>query len=265
MTEYTIKPLLTGYQTLDRGLYATYGHGFGQVVELPVFAFLLEGGGRRILVDTGMSDTEQSVRFHHQGRQEAGQAIHEQLAARGIAPGEIDTIIFTHLHWDHCYNVKRFPQARLIVSETEYRFALDPIPFYWTSYEHPKSGLTPPFAGCSFDLTRGEEQIVDGIRVIPTPGHSPGHQSVAVTTADGLYVIAGDLFFVRDNLLPSKQRGWPMTPIGRFANIIELWNSMEKIVGLTDRILMSHDPSQIGVETYPVGKSNSEQTPMNTR
>lgn len=252
MITYTIRPLLTGYQTLDRGVYATYGHGLGQIVELPVFAFLVEGGGRKILVDTGMSDTEQSVRYHHQGRQEPGQAIHEQLARLGVGCDEIDTIIFTHLHWDHCYNVKQFPRARLIVSETEYRFALDPIPFYWTSYEHANSGLTPPFEGCKFDLVQGEEQIFEGIRVIPTPGHSPGHQSVAVATEAGTYVIAGDLFFVRDNLLPSKQKGWPMTPIGRFASIIELWRSMETIVRRADFILMSHDPSQIGTDIYPV-------------
>lgn len=255
MTTYTIKPLNTGYQILDRGVYATYGHGLGETVELPVFAFLVEGGGRKILVDTGMSDTERSVRFHHNGRQDPGQAIHEQLAALGIAPDAIDTIIFTHLHWDHCYNIQHFSKARLIVSETEYDFALDPIPFYWTSYEHRNSGLTPPFEGRKFDLVNGEEQIFEGIRVFPTPGHSPGHQSVAVTTTDGIYVIAGDLFFVRDNLAPSPTKGWPMTPIGRFASILDLWDSMEKAVRRADFILMSHDPSQLAVPVYPIPKT----------
>ena len=61
------------------------------------------------------------MRYHHAGRQERGQAIHEQLEKMGIGTDEIDTIIFTHLHWDHCYNVKQFAKARLVVSEVEYK------------------------------------------------------------------------------------------------------------------------------------------------
>ena len=58
MISYTIRPILTDWQYLDKGLYGTYGKGYGQIIEHPVFAFLVEGGGRKILVDTGMSDTE---------------------------------------------------------------------------------------------------------------------------------------------------------------------------------------------------------------
>ncbi|MEW6579854.1 MAG: N-acyl homoserine lactonase family protein [Chloroflexota bacterium] len=251
MIHYTIHPLLTGYQILDKAAYATYGVGVGQLIEVPVFAFLLQGGGRKILVDTGMSDTKRSVDFHHNGRQEPGQAIHEQLGTLGIAPDEIETIIFTHLHWDHCYNLDRFPTARLVVSEIEYRFALDPIPFYWTSYEHPNNGLQPPFQGRRFDLVQGEEEIVEGVRVFPTPGHSPGHQAVSVRTAQGLYVLAGDLFFTRENFAPHPTKNWPLTPIGRFCDIIALWHSMEDTIRRADCILMTHDPSQMGTVVYP--------------
>ena len=251
-TYYTIRPILTGYQRLDKGLYATYRKGLGEIAEYPVFAFLVEGGGLKILIDTGMSDTAQSVAYHHSGRQEAGQAIHEQIQTMGIGLDEIENIIFTHLHWDHCYNMKRFQNARFFVNEIEYRFALDPIPPYWASYEHPKAGLTPPFEGCKFDLIQGEEEIVDGIRVFPTPGHSPGHQAVSVRTQKGNYVISGDLFFVRENLEPNKERGWPLTPIGRFSNFIDLWHSSEDVIRRADYILMTHDPSQIGQGPYPI-------------
>lgn len=251
MTYYSIRPVLTGFQELDKGLYATYGRGVGQTIEVPVFAFLLEGGGRKILVDTGMSDTERSVTYHHPGRQEPGQAIHEQMQALGIDPSEVEVIIFTHLHWDHCSNMKRFPEARLVASEIEYRFALDPIPFYWNSYEAPILGIERPFEGCKFDLVQGEEEIVEGIRVFPTPGHSPGHMAVSVRTTDGIYVIAGDLFFLRENLEPDEERGWPFTPPGRFASIVDLWRSMEDVIRRADHILVTHDPSQLGKEVYP--------------
>lgn len=257
MTEYTIRALNTGFQLLDKALYATYRKGAGTIIEHPVFAFLLEGGGRKILVDTGMSDTAHSVRHHHDGRQEPGQAIHEQLASLGIAPDDIDIIIFTHLHWDHCYNVKQFPRARLVVSEIEYRFALNPTPPYWKTYEHRAAGLTPAWDGLKFDLVQGEEDIVEGVRVFPTPGHSPGHQAVAVRTANGICAIAGDLFFVRENLVPDTERGWPLCPIGRFSNFIDLWHSMEDTVRRADHILMSHDPSQKDHELYPPAQSTA--------
>ncbi len=251
-TTYTIRALNTGYQNLDKAQYATFRKGGGTIIEHPVFCFLIEGGGRKILVDTGMSDTEQSVRYHHQGRQDDGQAIHDQLASVGVGAAEIDTIIFTHLHWDHCYNVDRFPRARLVVSEIEYRFALNPTPPYWMTYQHPACGQEPPWKGRRFDLVQGEEEIVEGVRVFPTPGHSPGHQSVAVRTTDGIYVIAGDLFFVRENLEPDAERGWPLTPIGRFSNFIELWESMEAAIRRADHILMTHDPSIKDHQLYPL-------------
>lgn len=251
MLTYTIHPLLTGYQILDKGQYATYGRGFGQNIEVPVFAFLVQGGGKKLLVDTGMSDTDRSLKYHHNGRQEPGQAIHEHLRRLGIGLEEIETVIFTHLHWDHCYNMKMFTKARYVVNEIEYRFALNPIPFNWNSYEAPVLGLEPPFHGCKFDLVQGEEEILEGVRVFPTPGHSPGHMSVSVQTEKGKYVIAGDLFFLRENLEPDKQRGWPFLPIGRFVNMIELWRSSEDVLRRADFILMTHDPSQIGQEVYP--------------
>ena len=210
-----------------------------------------------MLVDTGMSDTPHSVKYHHSGRQEPGQAIHEQLRAVGVEPDEIDIIIFTHLQWDHCFNVQHFPKARLVVSEIEYRFALNPTPPYWVTYEHPQSGLLPPWHGCRFDLVQGEEEIVENVRVFPTPGHSPGHQAVSVRTKEGIYVIAGDLFFTRQNLQPDVERGWPLTPIGRFSNFVELWHSMEDTIRRADHSLMTHDPSQQDKHLYGASQTPS--------
>ncbi len=252
---YTIRLLQTGYQYLDKGNYATFRKGNGIVLEMPVFAFLLDGGGRKILVDTGMSDTEHSVRYHHDGRQDAGQAIDEQLNAIGVKCEEIDTIVFTHLHWDHCFNLERFPNARLFASRIEYEFAQNPIPFYWASYEYSMAtGLIPPFFGRSFNLTEGETEICPGIRVVPTPGHSPGHIAVAVDTTAGTYLIVGDLMFLRENLQPDEEHGWPFMPPGRFCNIIDIWSSYEKVLSIVkspDFILMTHDPSQLGKTLLP--------------
>jgi glyoxylase-like metal-dependent hydrolase (beta-lactamase superfamily II) len=161
-------------------------------------------------------------------------------------------IIFTHLHWDHCFNLEQFPNAKLVASKKEYEFAHNPIPFYWASYEYPEAtGLTPPFAGREFHLTEGEEQIEEGISIFPIPGHSPGHIAVSVDTEKGKYVMAGDLMFLRENMKPCEEKGWPIMPPGRFCNILEIWDSMEKVIERADYVLLTHDPIHIGVEQFP--------------
>lgn len=251
MIYYTIRPLNTGHQYLDKSQYTTFRRGYGEMIDLPVFAFLVEGGGRKLLVDTGMADTERSIKYHHEGLQEPGQAIHEHMERLGIGLDEIEIIIFTHLHWDHCYNVKKFKKARLFVSEKEYRFALDPIPFYAKSYETPSLGIGCPWEGCRFNLVNGEEEILEGIRAIPTPGHSPGHMAVSVRTEKGVYILGGDLFFVRENLEPDEETGWPLYPPARFYNVLELWESIEEVKRRGDYVMGTHDPTHLEKEIYP--------------
>ena len=251
MTEYTIRQINTGWQFLDKSQYSTFREGYGVIVKHPVFVFLIEGNGRKILVDTGMSDTEHSKKYHHDGLQEPGQAVHEQLERLGVRCDEIEMILFTHLHWDHCYNLDKFPKARLYVSETEYRFAMDPIPMYWNSYESPQTGLPCPFRGRKFNLVYGEEEILEGVRMVPTPGHSPGHMAVSVQTSEGLYFLIGDLVLMRENLRPHQKTGWPITMPARFYNCVELWHSVMEVKERADHILMTHDPEQLGKELYP--------------
>ena len=85
-------------------------------------------------------------------------------------------------------------------------FAMDPIPFYWNSYEAPVLGLTPQFEGRHFNLIHGEEEIVEGIRAYPTPGHSPGHMAVSVQTEKGVYSLIGDAVLLREVLFPQRRK-----------------------------------------------------------
>ena len=254
LATYTIRQIQTGWQFLDKAEYGTFREGYGTIIKHPVFCWLVEGEGRRILVDTGMSDTGHSVKYHHDGLQEPGQAIHEQLARIGVGCDEIDIILFTHLHWDHCHNLKKFPRARLFVSEREYRFAMNPIGMYWNSYKLPETGLNPAFRSRNFNLVNGEEEIVEGVRMVPTPGHSPGHMAVSVNTAAGAYFLVGDLALLRQSFSPDHKRGWPITMPGRFYNCIELWNSIVEVLHRADHILMTHDPEQIGHVSPSLGE-----------
>jgi len=243
MTNYTIRPIVTGHVSTSKGLYL-YHHSTHQYknvqiesqlhkgegdVKIPDIAYLIKGNNKLILVDTGMSDSEHATKYHHPGFQPRGYAIHERLKAMDISPEQINIVIFTHLHWDHCYYMDKFVNAKFIVQRKEYEFALNPIPVYYKSYEHPSLGIRRPFEGIKFDLVDGEEEILEGVKVFPSPGHSPGHQSVEIDTAIGKYICCGDSIFIHENLDPIKEINYSITPPARYTNIVETWKSIEEL------------------------------------
>lgn len=225
----------------------------GVKVMTPSLCWLITGGEKNVLVDTGMCDTERANKWHHAGsKQEPGEAIHEQLPKFGLKPSDIDMIIFTHLHWDHVQNLQQFPDAELVVHDKEWQFAMGPIASYWHSYEHPIIGAVPPFQGRVFTLVKGEEerQILPGISTIFTPGHSPGSISVVVETAEGPYVIAGDAVMTYDNLRGDPGKLQRFLPIGRYTDIFQVFDSLELIMdragGVMEHVLPGHDGSIVG-------------------
>ncbi|MDD3363186.1 MAG: N-acyl homoserine lactonase family protein [Hespellia sp.] len=257
MTEYTIKPIVTGFCKTNKSTYIYHPsvHKFYDTEGfemLPVTVFLVEGNGKKILIDTGMCQTEIADKYHHPGdTQPEGYAIYEKLEAMGYKCGEITDIIFTHLHWDHIYHMKKFPNAKRYVQRSEYEFATNPIPLYFKSYEEPRLGLTPQFDGLDFVLLDGECEVMDGISVYLTPGHSIGHQNIVINTKEGKYHCCGDLIFTYDNLLPVPEMNYDITPPGRFQDIVSEWNSiidMKKRAGSKEMILPTHDPLMIELE-----------------
>jgi len=251
MNDFTIKPLNTGLVTVDKGAYVTRGVDLGVEVDLPASCWYVTDGAHKIMVDTGMCGGELADWHHHGSKQAPGQAVHEQLLAMGVDPKEIELVIFTHLHWDHCHNMDRFSNARFLVSAVELEFARNPIPPYYKSYEHPKLGKKAPFTDATFETVEGEKEILPGLSVFPTPGHSPGHQSVQAQTRGGTHIITGDAVFAYVNLEPSGEH-MPFTIMGRFMDIAASWNSLEEIVRRADVILPGHDMKVFEHEVYPV-------------
>jgi len=249
MSKYQIIPLKTGTIVVDKGAYITRGIDLGKEVKIPATAWYLTDGQHKIMVDIGMCQTDLAD-WHHPGSwQEPGEAVHEKLEALGVDSAHIELIIFTHLHWDHCHNLHMFPNARLLVNAREYEFALNPIPPYYKSYEHQKLDKKAPFVGRMFEKLDGEVEILPGIRIFPTPGHSPGHQSVSVDTEGGVHVIAGDAVFSYDNLDPAGEH-LPFTLMGRFMDIMAAWRSLEDIVSRADVVLPGHDMRVLDTEVY---------------
>lgn len=111
MSNLTIRPINTGFVTMIPKQYlyhhstvVYYPDASDREEEYPVFTYLVEGGDKLLLVDTGMAYTERADKYHHHGSyQPEGMAIADQLAKIGYKPEDIDIVVFTHLHWDHCF------------------------------------------------------------------------------------------------------------------------------------------------------------------
>ncbi len=114
------------------------------------------------------------------GYQTQGDMLAASLKARGIETDAIATVLMTHLHSDHLSAVRQLGDVRLYVHEAE----LD------TPHAKAQSGLLEPL---DVQLLSGEGgEVLDGVRWVHTPGHSPGHVIFLFETDDGLVCVAGD-------------------------------------------------------------------------
>jgi len=123
-----------------------------------------------------------------------------QLAEVGYDPADVDHVVMSHLHTDHAGNVSDFPEAEFLVHEDELRYAMWPTA---TAQElFYLDGDLAPLRGHEYDVTAltGRHDVFgDGsVEVFPTPGHSPGHQSLRVELPEsGTVVLAGDVANLR--------------------------------------------------------------------
>jgi glyoxylase-like metal-dependent hydrolase (beta-lactamase superfamily II) len=231
---YTITPLDLGGCTREKSFF-TYMTDVGSPVDLKVVSFLLRGGGHTILIDTGGPPVADTLPRHLPYEQDSHQSLRSQLEAQQVDPAEVDAVIFTHLHWDHAYNTEILTGARFFVSERELAFAKDPCPIQDWMYDHPSVGGAPDYLQLEFEYTAPDRDVLPGVRAVPTPGHSPGHQSLLVQTAAGPVVVAGDIAPLQEN--------WERRiPNGMLHNLEEHFASFRRLEALGAKVIASHDP-----------------------
>jgi glyoxylase-like metal-dependent hydrolase (beta-lactamase superfamily II) len=178
-------------------------------IQLGMRCLVVEHDAGPIVIDTGAGNKE-GPRFYDiygvENRGEHGPTwLEDGLRKLGLSPADVPLVINTHLHFDHAGgNTYRdangevrlsFPNARYVVQRGEYAYATHTNERTAGSYfEH---NFTPVEAAGRFEFVEGEREIVPGVRVLHTPGHTPHHQSVLIES-DGERA-----FFVAD-LIPTS-------------------------------------------------------------
>jgi len=157
---------------------------------------LVETAGRRVLVETGNGDKFPAKEKEIYGI-DHDRAIGPALAELGVEPDSIDVVVMTHLHFDHSGGTTRrlpsgelapvFPRARHVIQRKELEAALHPHERNRASYL--PENFAPLVAAGLVDLADGETEIAPGVRVLPSPGHTPGHQSVLIDGGNGEHAL----------------------------------------------------------------------------
>lgn len=235
---YRIYPILTCQIIIDKGIF-TYLKNHGEKILVPTWAWLIEGGEEPILVDAGCSLKEFMKYSVLSAGGEEGTPIEDSLQKIGISVSDVKTIIVTHLHSDHCLNAKKFPHAKVIVQEEELKFARNPHPLFSAIYRNEW------YEGLNFKTVQGDTEIISGVKAIFTPGHSPGSQSVSITTEQGEIVITG--FCALDDNFSDKGDiiGAP------HIDPIKAYESMMRVRKMADIIIPLHSQRTLNVKSIP--------------
>lgn len=247
---WTIRPLCFGEFPVFEMSVLTYNRNAGKKIVAPITGWLLQSNAQAILVDTGPSAPEAASRWHKEIRRSPDQQPDVALRSLGVSPDSIRTVILTHLHWDHCYSLECFSNARVVVQGEELRAAVDPIATQRATYEVGIPGLRPAWLNAfdRLEVVRGDDEIAPGLRVLLLPGHTPGLQGVLVETAKGRYLIASDGAPHGENFGSEGQ----LIPPGIHTDVMACLRSLERMRREADVILPSHDPAVLANTQYPI-------------
>jgi glyoxylase-like metal-dependent hydrolase (beta-lactamase superfamily II) len=224
-------------------------------VTLGLNVALVESGGKRVLVDTGMGDrwSEKEVRMYGIDR---STTLLGGLRARGLRPEDIDVVVNTHLHFDHAGgNTRRegdgvvptFPRARYVVQRGEWEDARHPHERSRASYR--EDDFVPVAAAGQLDLIDGETEVAPGVRAVPVGGHTTHHQMVVVESGGETLVVPTDLLPTASHLPLPFVMGYDLFPV---ATLEAKRRLLHAAVERGWRILFYHDART------PVGRVRRE-------
>jgi 4-pyridoxolactonase len=222
--------------------FVTWNHGQGVDYRFPVYSILVDTGEKKVLIDTGFDlEWVQRVLPFEEPEQTQEQTIPGALAKIGLRPEDIDIVVNSHLHMDHAGGNKYFPGAKFIMTKEELRHAFVPDP--WERLGYDRNLVDIP--GAQFELLElngYDYEVVPGVTLIETPGHSCGHLSAIVRpTGEPPIVFPIDVAWTRHNLEHRVMMGLHTDPR-------ELLESMMRIENIAQRlgatVLMSHDTEE---------------------
>ncbi len=232
---YALQNGLLGFE--KSGLF--YGERSGERVQIPVTCYLVMAADTTILFDTGLSPRAVPglLRNDPLARLTEEDLLVHRLDTIGLEPADVDVVVLSHLHFDHAGGAHIFDKSELVVQQDEYSYAHYPASFFAPLYYRKNFDL-PSY---KWRLLDGDAEIVPGVTVLRSDGHTPGHQSLLVELPEtGAVILSGDCAYWQRNLDEDLPPGVVWDPT-RAMHSIKRLKTIARLTG--GRIFPSHDPA----------------------
>ena len=226
-----------GFMGFQRsGLF--YGDFSAESVRIPITCYVVRTSDATFLFDTGLSPralpgllrSDPLAQFT-----EADLLVH-RLDALGLGPDDIDGVVLSHLHYDHAGGAELFAKSELVVQRDEYAAAHYPAPFLASFYYRKNFDLP----GYRWRLVDGDTELVPGLTLLRSDGHTPGHQSLLAQLPDsGPVILAGDACYWQEHIDAERVPGVVYNPALALHSIKRL-KTLARLTG--GRIFPGHDP-----------------------
>ncbi|MFH1502132.1 MAG: MBL fold metallo-hydrolase [Candidatus Eisenbacteria bacterium] len=213
-------------------------------IPLTLSPLLILTAGHKMVVDTGFGglNLEKDVKYYDY---DPSVNVLTALAAEGLEPTDIDTVILTHLHSDHAAYATTmgpdgpaptFPGARYVVNEIEWETMLEPDPRSAAAYR--SEDFEPLEAACVLEFVEDEADLGDGVSVVRTGGHTAGHLMVVVESCGETAVYPSDLIPSRYHVRIPYVAGIDLFPLEVIA---EKESLLERAVEGNWIVILDHD------------------------
>jgi glyoxylase-like metal-dependent hydrolase (beta-lactamase superfamily II) len=214
---------------------------------LHYYTWVIVGSDGAIVVDTGFTAEMAKER----GRNYLRCPV-ESLTLLGVEPESIRDVVLTHMHYDHCGNFHKFPNARFHIQEREMACATGRYMRYHQighayHVEDVVGMVRLNFKG-RVEMHAGEVEIAPGITLHPTPGHCEGLQCVRVNTRRGWLVLASDTTHYYENIATNR----PFSAALHIGHMIDAYRILERLAASPRHIIPGHDPYVM--EEYPAAR-----------
>lgn len=236
MAVVDVKLLTDGYFTLDKS-FLVFGKYQGIKYKAALKPLLVRTEKENIIVDTGVGTLPSSYQKFHDVIRNREEELIYSLKKNGLRPEDITMVVNTHLHFDHCGNNRLFKNSKFLVQTDEIRYAYFPDRFMRVSYLRPFFDIEGDYLP-----VHGRYEIEHGVEVLPTPGHTIGHQSLVVNWKGRNIVYAGDAAPLPENI---EKRNIT----GMIYNSAEGLESIDELRRITDAFyIYSHDNQQLSMK-----------------
>lgn len=211
---------------------------------LDYFVWLVRGGGRELVVDTGFPAAVAAKR----GRQHL-RCPTEGLRLLGVEAAGVEDVVITHLHYDHVGNFELFPRARLHLQDLEMRYATGRYMrhecFRGAFEVEDVVGMVRRVYGGRMQFHDGDAELMPGVSVHLIGGHTMGLQVVRVATRRGAVVLASDA----SHLYANMEQVRPFPIVWSVAAMVDGYGRLRELAESPAHIIPGHDPQVM--QRYP--------------